>query len=41
MLKRFFLWIKRNKGCKSCCLVCPYYKNCKYDFGGDTNGRKI
>ena len=31
MIERFLLWIKKGKGCKSCCLFCPYFPQCYID----------
>ena len=25
---RVRLWLRRGKGCRSCCLCCPYYHQC-------------
>ena len=32
MLRRLLHWLRPHKGCKRCCLTCPYYKDCVTDF---------
>lgn len=32
MWKRFLLWIRRGKGCKRCCMKCPWFEVCHTDF---------
>lgn len=29
---RIKLWVKRNKGCCRCCIICKYFNECKNDF---------
>ncbi len=34
MLKRLMYWLRGNKKCKSCCLLCKYYDQCREDMDG-------
>ena len=34
MLKRLMYWLRGNKKCKSCCLLCKYYDQCREDMAG-------
>lgn len=29
---RIKLWVKRNKDCCRCCIICKYFNECKNDF---------
>lgn len=32
LYSRIKLWVKRNKGCCRCCIICKYFNECKNDF---------
>ena len=32
IMRRFRYWMMPKKDCNSCCLSCPYYKECVGDY---------
>ena len=33
-LERLRHWLTKSKGCRCCCITCPYYIDCKEDWEG-------